>query len=274
MTRIALLLAAGLLLAGPVAADTRYLQGLGDFEYWPIESDIVGRGYHIYVLTPPGYDAAPDELYPTVYLLDGGNLFPMLAAYSGYLHAGGEIPAVIIVGISYGSDTFEGGNYRSTDFTAASDQRDYWGGAADFQRFLADELAPAIEMRYRAREDRRIVFGQSLGGQFVLYSALTRPDLFWGRIASNPALHRNLEFFLEAHWAADREFAGSKLFVASGSDDAPRFRQPAVEWIEHWQSVDDRPWAFEAQTLESHSHMSAPPAAFRDGMRWLFDGQD
>ena len=25
-----------------------------------------------------------------------------------------------------------------------------------------------------------------------------------------------------------------------------------------------------AMDLEGHSHMSAPPAAFREGMRWLF----
>jgi predicted alpha/beta superfamily hydrolase len=40
---------------------------------------------------------------------------------------------------------------------------------------------------------------QGLGGQFVLYTALTRPDLFWGHIASNPALHRNLPFYPENH---------------------------------------------------------------------------
>jgi hypothetical protein len=48
------------------------------------------------------------------------------------------------------------------------------------------------------------------------------------------------------------------------------FRQPSLKWIEHWSAVADKPWDFKATDLEGHSHMSAPPAAFRQGMRWLF----
>lgn len=250
--------------------DTHYLQGLGDSRYFAIESDVIGRSYHIYVSLPESYDEQPDVDYPTVYLLDGGNLFPMLVVYYGYLNFAEEIPDAIIVGVSYGSDTFEGGNYRSTDYTAPSEERDYWGGAAKFQQFLKSELIPAIEQRYRSRPDRRIVFGQSLGGQFAIYSALTDPALFWGHIASNPALHRNLAFFLEPHWPEDGNRPTSRLFVASASNDDPVFRGPALEWIEHWSRADALPWRLHTMTLDGHSHMSAPPASFRAGMRWLF----
>ncbi len=133
---------------------------------------------------------------------------------------------MILVGISYGSSDFESGNYRSTDFTAPSEEREFWGGAKEFQAFLETELLPQIESDYRARADRRIVFGQSLGGQFVLFSALTRPDLFWGHIASNPALHRNLPFFLQNHAAAGDAAPTARVFFASGTLDDPSFRRP------------------------------------------------
>ena len=94
--------------------------------------------------------------------------------------------------------------------------------------------------------------------------------LFWGRIASNPALHRNLPFFLELHGEADSAAERSRLFVASASNDTPRFREPALEWIEHWSGVANPPWELEIVTLEGHGHMSAPPASYRRGMRWLF----
>ena len=250
------------------SADTQFMQGLGDVRYHHVSSEAVGRAYHIYVRLPDGYGQS-EQRYPTVYLLDGGNTFPMLAPYYQYLNFGEEVPDMILVGISYGSDTFEGGNYRSTDFTAPSAEREYWGGAPQFQTFLRDELLPVIEGDYRSDANRRIVFGQSLGGQFVLYTAMTQPDLFWAHIASNPALHRNLPFFLEAQM----DYAGptqSKLFVASGTEDDPQFREPTLEWTGYWTGHPQAPWQLKTVDLEGHSHMSAPPAAFRDGLRWVF----
>ena len=142
------------------AVDTEFMQGLGDVRYHHVNSEAVGRGYHVYVRLPEGYEEA-DQDYPTVYLLDGGGTFPMLAPYYRILNFGEEVPDMIVVGISYGSDTLEGGNYRSTDFTAPSDEREYWGGAASYQTFLADELFPIIESGYRSDEERRVIFGQS-----------------------------------------------------------------------------------------------------------------
>ena len=39
--------------------------------------------------------------------------------------------------------------------TAPSGERDFWGGAGDFQRFLQTELTPLIERRFR--QDREIL---------------------------------------------------------------------------------------------------------------------
>ena len=256
------------------AVETRFIQGLGDTRYQRIDSETVGRPYHIFVMLPDEYEQASGKEYPTIYVLDGGALFPLLVAYYRYLQFGAEIPDAIIVGISYGSDNFEGGNYRSTDYTAVSPEREYWGGAGKFQRFLDEELLPFIETEYRSNADRRIVFGQSLGGQFVLYTALTKPDLFWGLIASNPALHRNLPFFLQAYAEAETTGEQSRLFVGSGFEDDPEFRVPLLQWIEHWSESKNNPWRLKVMDLEGHNHMSTQPASFRQGMIWLFSNDE
>jgi len=256
--------------AASSAVETRFMQGLGDTDYQRIDSEILDRYFHIFVMLPDEYEQRSEENYPTIYLLDGGALFPLLSAYYRYLHLEEEIPDAIIVGISYGSDTFEDGNYRATDYTAKSSDRDYWGGADKFQNFLSDELLPFIERTYRSRANRRVIFGHSIGGQFVLYTALTKPNLFWGHVASNPALHRNLPFFMQRYGKVETAGERSKLFVGSGSKDELRFRVPTLEWIEHWSNNDDNPWQLKTMTLEGHTHMSAPPASFRHGMTWLF----
>ena len=250
------------------------LQGLDETHYHRVESEILQRGYDILVGLPLDYDASKPEQYPTIYILDGGELFPMLRTYYNYLRNSEESPAAILVGVSYGNRDFEGGNERGHNYTAPSDEREYYGGAQEFQEFLSGELLPFIESEYRSSADKRVIFGQSLGGQFVLYSAQTKPGLFWGHIASNPALHRNLPFFLEMHGDGVAKGDRPRLFVGSGSNDEPEFREPALRWIEHWTAKKNVPWDLQAVTLDTHTHFSAPPASFRQGLKWIFELQN
>jgi predicted alpha/beta superfamily hydrolase len=252
--------------AEPLAVDG--MQGLGDTRQHVFTSEFLGRDYHVLVGLPDSYRENEDRSYPVVFILDGGLLFPMLQPYTGYLRAGGEIPELILVGISYGTDDWREGNNRSHDFTANADDQLDWGGAGDFQEFLATELIPFVEKNYRSRPDRRIVFGQSLGAQFVLYTAQTKPDLFWGHIASNPALHRNLEFFIQPRDVEPS--TTSRLYVASASNDAPAFRASALRWMDYWIGRPDKPWELRFETLKGHNHFSAPPVSFRNGLIWLF----
>ena len=230
---LALLAAAG---SGAEPLALPGMQGLGEVEHHRIQSEESGHAYHVLVRLPGTEGTGP---LPVVYLLDAGITFPLLGAYYRYLSLSGELPPLMIVGISYGNHDWRQGNFRATDFTAPAADRDHYGGAARFGRFLEHELFPLIEDRYLADPARRVIFGQSLGGQFVVYAASFAPGLFWGHIASNPALHRNLDFFTGSAQPASRE-APTRLFVGSASDDAERFRAPA-------------------------------PAAFRAGLRWLFE---
>ncbi len=248
--------------------DFSKLTGLGEVRYHKVESEIMEHTYYLFVRLPADYQE--DKKYPTVYLLDGGATWPILAAYYNYLHFGEEVPSSIIVGISYGSNNWRKGNMRGRDFTAKSEERDYWGGAPKFQEVFAEEFFPLIEKNYASDASRRVIFGQSLGGQFVLHAAQSAPDLFFGYIASNPALHRNLELFLKMTPEGSSGSDQPRLFVGSGSDDVPRFREPAVKWIEHWSQKEGLPWALKTATLDGHTHGSAVTASFRQGMAWVF----
>lgn len=164
-------------------------------DYFEFQSETVGRSFHVYVRLPQGYEADPNARYPVVYVLDGDSLFPIVAANHLFLNYDENIPEAIVVGIAYGS--FDPAiNKRGFDFSApAPDAGPEEGGAPAFQRFLRSELIPEIEDRYRADPSRRVLFGQSRSGYMVLYSAFTEPELFWGRIASNPAFDPGRERF-------------------------------------------------------------------------------
>lgn len=145
-------------------------------DYFPLASHEAGRTFHVYVRLPEEYD--PSKRYPVVYVLDGDALFPLLAPTHLFVSLDDKLPEAIVVGVAYGS--FDPAvNKRNIDFkppgpgVLAAD-----AGAPAFARFLRLELLPRIEARYAADPAKRILFGQSFGGTFVLYSAFTEPDLF------------------------------------------------------------------------------------------------
>ena len=101
----------------------RAMQGLSGTAVHSFDSAINEHRYHI-IVRPPQTRPADAVTYPTVYLLDGGALFPMLAAYTNYLRHEQAVPELLIVGVSYATDDWQQGNHRSVDYTAPSDERD------------------------------------------------------------------------------------------------------------------------------------------------------
>ncbi len=252
----------------PLAA----MQAISDTDVTTIAASSTGHRYHILVRPPADYDET-QKAYPVIYLLDGGTMFPQLAGFYHYLRFGDELPEAFIVGISYGSDRFAEGNFRASDYTAPAASAAHWGDAPQFAEFLADELLPYIESRYRVNADRRVLFGQSLGGQFVLYAAFQHADLFYGFVASNPALHRNREYF-ESIIPSSAMQTG-QLIIAIGEHDAPQFAEPAQHLTKVLGARRNLPWQMAVVELAGESHFSAAPAAFRQGLRRIFgaDGQ-
>lgn len=225
-------------------------------DYFAIDSRETGHRYHVYVRTPESYAGNLGRQYPIVYLLDGDSLFPMLAASQTFVEYDDEIGEALVVGIAYGSfDPPQ--NRRRHDFTE---------GADAFGRFLRRELIPAAEKRVRADPNRRILFGQSRGGGFVLHSAFTDPDLFWGRVASNPTLDLLPAL---ARPPARGSRSDLRLLVASGTRDVPEIRQPALRWFQQWQARKDLPWTLRTETIEDGTHAADAARVYRLAMNWL-----
>jgi len=249
------------------ANNTDVLQGLGQPQYHSVKSPQNNDIYHLIIRLPNGYDKK--SKYPTIYLLDGGISYPLISSYYHYLRFTEEIPEMIIVGISYGTDDWRNGNARSRDYTAKSKEREHWGGAAEFQNLLKTSILPFIESKYASAADKRLIFGNSIAGQFVLYTAMTQPELFFGHIASNPALHRNLPFFINKQNIKTLVSPHSKLFVSSGSNDDAQFKVPALKWMDFWKNENESPWILKTEILENEGHMSAIPKAFILGSKWI-----
>lgn len=250
---------------GERPSDLDGLFGLGPVESFTLQSEGLDRDFYIYVRLPRGY-AERDCAWPVVYLLDGGILFPMLSPHQLMLEIDEQAPPLVMVGISYGGLGFRNGNLRSTDYTAPAAEPEYYGGASAYQAFLAEELLPRIEASYRVDPDSSLIVGQSLGGQFTLYSALTRPELFSAYLSINPALHRNLDFFLDLA-PSDRDRPTPLLITRSSEESAP-LAEPLESWLTDWPLRHPDALALQVESLPGQFHASSAPEAYRSAMAW------
>lgn len=241
--------------AGPYA----HLPALSG-DYFPLRSKGGLGTYHIYIRYPENYAKEPGKTYPTVYLLDGDSTFPYLAPHHLFLTYDDKLPEAIVVGIAYGS--FAPPVNRR--------ERDFGNGVVGFQAFLKDEVIPAVERRTRSDPERRILVGQSRGGAFVLYSALSDPDLFWGRIASNPSFAVNRDYLMRAEPPRPRR-QDLKVAMVSGTLNNPQGRAGALEWLDGQMRAGHGAWSLRAIQIEGGTHAADLPTAYRRSMRWLFD---
>ena len=168
----------------------------GRLERFPFESKILGNTREITVYLPAGYDEREDRRYPVLYMHDGQNLFDPHRAYVPGNHWKLQEAAdaaifertatpMIIVGIDHT------GAARIDEYTPVKDPKHSGGGrAADYARFLIEELKPAIDTRYRTLTDAEhtAVGGSSLGGLVSLSLALKHPDVFGRAAVMSPSV--------------------------------------------------------------------------------------
>lgn len=236
------------------AAPIDYLPALAG-DYFPLTSRATGTTYHIYVRLPLDYAEQPGKRYPIIYLLDGDSAFPLLAPQHLFMTIDDRTPEAILVGIAYGG--FGPVNKR---------ERDFGEGAPAFEQFLAAQVIPETERRVRADASRRVLVGQSFGGSFVLWNALTHPDLFWGRIASNPSFRFHADRFAKP--PANGSTKHGMLAVVSGTANNPQGRSGAIDWVNR-QTAMAPAWTVKRLDIEGGTHAADLGRAYRLALNWM-----
>jgi enterochelin esterase-like enzyme len=160
-----------------------------------VHSHALAGWRELLVWLPPSYPSGHDRRYPVLYLNDGANVFdpdtsPItkvdLAAdeWVRLLAAEGAMPEAMIVAVCH-PEGFGEGMRSDRDIDLSLEL----GGAA-YAHFLAKELAPAIDARYRtiARPEARLIGGASLGALNALFAAVEYPDVFGRMVGLSTAL--------------------------------------------------------------------------------------
>lgn len=141
-----------------------------------LESSILKERRKAFIYLPEGYESAPTEKYPTIYVLDGEYYFSFTTEAAALLAQSELAPACIIIGVTT--------NNRQRDFSPPLDANSgqtqdlaFAGGADRFLEYLKNELIPAVDKKYRTLP-YRVIIGHSTGGLLAYYSLYKTPGLF------------------------------------------------------------------------------------------------
>lgn len=230
---------------------------------YKINSQILGEERTILVRVPPNYERS-GEKFPVVYMLDAHP--PQNSMMSGIIEQqawGGVMPEMLLVGIQ--------NTNRLRDLTPTKTERAGSGGGEKFLRFIETEVIPLVEKNYRT-QPYKIFAGHSLGGLFVVYSFVARPDLFNAYVAASPVLHWDNNFVIKR---AEEVFKQNKawnkrMFIALG--DELEYENGFNSFQELLGKSKPKDFEYEFQQFKNENHGSVVLPAYYAGLRKVFAG--
>ncbi|TXE03739.1 esterase [Algoriphagus aquimarinus] len=254
--------------------------GLKDSVY----SEILQESRPFFVQFPEEFDPQSDKKYPVAFILDGEILFPALTVTQNF-YMGGFLPDMILIGVSNQEN-------RTRDLTPSVVEPSYGpnGGAAQFLRFVGEELIPYVEENYPA-SDYRTLIGHSYGGLFSIYTLIHQPELFENYLAIDPSLDWDDQLMLKQakEFFANGNFSGKSLYISlSGQlhrqkaeitidnvmdDDSEftLFARSNIAFAELCRVYSDQGLAFDWEIFPNDLHGTVPLPSLRNGMISLFD---
>ena len=194
----------------------------GRFEEHTFESDTLKQNplgdphlRPLWVYLPPGYDEAPGERFPSVYLIQGltgqldmwRNRTPFrkhMPELVDDLFADATTPSAIVVWVDCWT-SIGGSQFLDSP------------GTGNYLTYLCDEVVPWVDANYRTLADRdhRGIQGKSSGGYGAMVVPMLRPDV-WG----GPATHAGDAMFETCYLPEFRDAARALRNHYDGSFDA------------------------------------------------------
>ena len=242
-----------------------------------------GNRYSIQVSLPRSY-ADRTERFGLLVLLDADYSFAVARNIVEHLSDRGSLRELVVVAVGYPINDYPRAYRlnRTRDYTPVYSSEGYSdgiqkvsGGAPAFQRFIADELLPWLERRYRlAPEDRGLV-GHSYGALFGAWTLLTRPELFQRYILISPSLWYadGYVFNLEEQRKGNLGSLSARVIVAVGARESDRMLAGQKRFVQVLQERGYPGLRVTGRTFEDEDHDSVFPSALTWALREMWSAR-
>lgn len=241
-----------------------------------------GIPYKLYISVPRDYGTSTQR-YPVLYLLDADYSFPVVRGIVQHLSERNRLKPMIVVGIAYdGPEQYR--RNRTRDYTPhfapdggyGPEYQKVSGGAPKFLRFLAEELIPWVDARYRSVPGDRGLAGHSYGGLFTTWVLLTAPETFNHYIIVSPSLWYDGRFLFALEKQLRKNGAKrprARVYLSVGAREGNAERDMVVDLQQMAAALRQRPnLVVKHEVPDDETHDSVYPAAVSRGIRFTFEG--
>jgi predicted alpha/beta superfamily hydrolase len=164
---------------------------------------------YLTVSLPKSYNKDSKKTYPLLFLLDGDYLFDPFQGAISYGNYWDDLPEVIIVGLDQNKE-----NERFDDCTLDESTGLPDGKGADFYEFIAGEVMPYIQTKYRI-SNFKMVAGHDITAGYMNVFLYKDTPLFNAYISLSP----ELSFEMESRVADRLTFFKQNMFYYQSSSD-------------------------------------------------------
>jgi hypothetical protein len=238
-----------------------------------IRSRALGEKRFLLVHLPPGYGSKKNS-YPLLVLLDGGDqkqfagdktLFSRSREVLARLEAEG-LPRLVLVGI--------GNRDRVRDMTPVRRPDIYAGGGGSmaFMEFIEAEVVPFVRKRWRIG-NRRILYGESYGGLFVLDALARGRQAFSDYIAVSPTVGvwpEGLDAAFQRNFGAMSQVRS--LTIVQGENDTSLVTNHAIPFFSKTDALLPSGLRRRLDVLPGEGHN--PRNSLELGLRFIFSGEN
>lgn len=222
---------------------------------YALPSSVYGGTREINVWLPPGYEDG-EAAYPVLYLLDGGATFQDFHHISGLAQLGtvnGTTRDVIVVGIASVDRRNE--LALPTEDPELIAQYPTQGHSDRFRRFVAEEVQPFVESRFRT-DGETALMGESLAGLFVVETFLKEPQMFDAYVAVSPSLWWDGGRLARQAGAHLRDHSNEpRTLILTLGDEGPEMQAPMEVLVAHLRdhAMPGVTWDYTPRPTESHA---------------------
>ncbi len=204
---------------------------------------------------------------PVIYLLDGSYLTGMMAVSARFLPLENSARSAYVVGIGFPEESFAAyGARRNRDLVHVTAGPQGPGGGAELERFLREELRPAIESRYPVDPAQSILAGHSLGGLFTATVLANDPTAFSGYLIGSPSLQFDPALVGRLQAASSRG-AGRRVYIGVGEAEGALVGQ--VDGLEKALRMPGSGFIVTRKTFAGETHVSVQGAWMANGLKNL-----
>jgi hypothetical protein len=228
-------------------------------ETWRMRSKQLGEEREIRVYLPASY-ASSKQRYPVIYALDGESLGPAAASAVQFMTGASEFPQMaeaLVVAVP--------NTNRERDMPIPQEYSKSIG-KNNFLAFLADELIPIIERKYRT-QPLRILIGHSQGGMFIYHALTAQPAVFQWYLP------------IDAPFVGFPQLQPLVEKARNIITKTPNYRgrlvsiEKAIGWLNEWPSlIEAAPKSFYGVQVKitDETHETMVYKAIYDGLKRLF----